>query len=269
MVPPLGTSIYLWMYSEGLKHTDLVDVLTDLAAAGHNVRDKDIRNYWNGWINSDRNRNNAFSLFNVQERTSRFQESKLSDYPMHPYLGLPELDDRWVACNSECIPLYKYSEIRKTRENASCMVGCKVLGENMLATKMIVIDIDGDHDKTGIDIELIRHFSRYISITHTLQKPKPVRMYGDLPFGAEDIANVSASFHLCFATDRVIPTMHFPVAHIDLLGNRTNQLRFWKNKVWNGLEPVMLTDEVWEDLKKYICMQERKINANSVRVGNA
>ena len=66
-----------------------------------------------------------------------------------------------------------------------------------------------------------------------------------------------ASFHLTFAVDRVIPTMHFSKAHMDIVGNKENSLRYLKNKIWNGIEPLPMNEAIWDDIKSYV---ERRNN---------
>ena len=249
-------SLYYWCYTMGLKHVDLTELAGSVALSGKELREKDIQNYWNGWYRSDTGSKPVFSIGKTAVRQREYWDMRWTDYPIHPYLGMPEFEQRWVPCDDTLRPLIRWSEGCMQKVDAECMRGCSVLGENMLATKMIVIDCDGDHDKEMLDLDAIRYLSRFIPQTHSLAKPKTVSEYGPLPFGAEDIAYQPASFHLTFAVDRVVPTMHFPKAHIDIVGNKRNSLRFWKNKVWNGLEPTPMTDEIWESIKQYIRSKE-------------
>ena len=46
--------------------------------------------------------------------------------------------------------------------------------------------------------------------------------------------------------------MHFPEAHIDIVGNRRNSLRYMKDKRWNGLQPIEMTDEIWHELQEFV-----------------
>lgn len=250
-------SLYYWCYIMGLKHVELDELKTEVALAGKELRDKDIQNYWNGWIKADSDsERSVFRLGKTMVRQREYWNWGWNDYPQHPYLGMPEFEQRWVPCDENLRPLILWSKGCMDYYDAKCMRGSKVLGENMLATKMIVIDCDGDHDKNELDLDAIRFLSRYIPMTHTLMKPKAVSEYGPLPFGAEDIAYQPASFHLTFAVDKVVPTMHFPRAHIDIVGNKRNSLRFWKNKTWNGKQPIPMTDEIWEAIKSYIRSKE-------------
>jgi hypothetical protein len=122
------------------------------------------------------------------------------------------------------------------------------MAENMIGQRRIVIDCDGDHTDT-LDMETIAFLWRYSSITHTLCKPRKIKEYP----GYENTGlDIPASFHLTFSVDRVIPTMHFPYAGIDIVGNRRNSLRYFKNKEWNGRQPAELTADIWQDLQAYI-----------------
>lgn len=249
-------SLYYWCYIQGLKKVDISELVCSVTLAGRELRDKDIQNYWNGFYKSDTSSRPVFTIGRTAVKRNEYFEMGWQDYPDHPYLGMPEFEQRWVPCNDTLRPLIKWSEGCYTKVDAECTRGCSVLGENMLATKMIVIDCDGDHDKEFLDTDAIRYLSKFIPFTHALAKPKCVSEYGPLPFGCEDIAYQPASFHLTFSVDKVVPTMHFPRAHIDIVGNKRNSLRFWKNKVWNGIEPAPMTPEIWEAIKQYIRSKE-------------
>lgn len=258
MIEVPADSLYYWCYTQGLKHVSYEELIASVAMAGRELREKDIANYWNGWYKSDINSQSVFKIRCQSQRDKAYWDMTWNEYPQHPYLGMPEFEQRWVPCDSTLRPLIRWSNGCMNKVDAECMRGCSVLGENMLGTKMIVIDCDGDHDKDHLDTDAIRYLSRYIPLTHALAKPKCVKDYNNLPYGCEDIAYQPASFHLTFLVDKVVPTMHFPHAHIDIVGNKRNSLRFWKNKVWNGIEPIPMTPEIWEDIKKYIAWKERK-----------
>ena len=70
--------------------------------------------------------------------------------------------------------------------------------------------------------------------------------------------NAPVSFHLSFMVDRVIPTMHFPKAHIDIIGNQVNSLRYLKTKRWNGMVPMMMTAKIWNEITDYIRMRNER-----------
>ena len=122
----------------------------------------------------------------------------------------------------------------------------------MKGTHTIVIDCDGDHEEPW-DWETIDFLWRYTDMTHSIFKTEWRN-----PSYMGHILRVPPSFHLTFKTDRVIPTMHFPYAHIDIVGNRRNSLRYWKNKKWNHREPIPMTSDLWSELKQYIKYRKEK-----------
>ena len=251
-------SIYFWMYAQGLKHVSLEDIELACKVIGKDIREKDVKNYWNGWYRSDLATGGYRDVFAIHEDKKKpYFEMEWSDYPIHPYLGQPEIDNRWVPCTKEGKPLYKWSQGCMSRIDAECMRGCGSLAENLKGTKMIVIDCDGDHSKDNLDYEAIMYLSKYIGITHAMAKPKKVSDYGSVPIEYAGLADMPASFHLTFAVDRVIPTMHFSKAHVDIVGNKENSLRYLKNKIWNGIEPLPMNEAIWDDIKSYV---ERRNN---------
>lgn len=232
-------SIYLWMYTMGLKHVNIDELEAELVRAGRPVRQKDLSNYWRGWYNSDLYHGEKVSPFSrpIGSPSKNYFEMGLQEYPENPYIGLPEIAERWVPCK-DGKPLIKWSNGCMDKATAIAWPGCNCLAENTRGTQQIIIDCDGDHDPNSIDWETIEFLSKYKGWTHTLEKP------------SDD--GKCKSFHLTFTTDRMIPTMHFPDAHIDIIGNQRNSLRYIKNKQWNGLDPMLMTDMIWDQLKAYI-----------------
>lgn len=261
--PPDG-SIYFWMYTMGLKHVPIDEVKLTCAAYGKDVRPKDIQNYWNGYHNSDlyhgAGNDDVFMLKDKRFTTFKqvdFIEQPWTHYELHPYLGMPEVQNRWVPCSATNKPLIKWSNGCMTMADALAVRNQVYLAENLKGTKCIVIDCDGDHGER-LDMETIMFLSKWRDVTHCLSKPKAVREYeGYEHTGIE----VPASFHLTFMVPRIIPTMHFPYAGIDIVGNRRNSLRYWKNKKWNGIEPVKMTEEIWDELREYVKYRKEKANA--------
>lgn len=253
---PTG-SIYFQCYTWGLKHTPLCEIEAACAAVGKDIRRKDYENYWRGWQNSDLSTGsrNIFGIRNeVATPYNDFVMKDWEDYPRHPYAGLPDIIDKWVPCNAENKPMVKWSEQRMSLIDASCFPGAVYLGENMHGCQTIVLDCDGDHEMP-IDLRTVAFMRELGKGTHILDKPKRIEEYE----GYEDSGiAVPASFHLTFKVDRIVPTMHFPWCHIDVVGNEKNSLRYIKNKIWNGQEPALMTNEVWQQLKEYV--KRRKIN---------
>lgn len=259
-------SIYYWMYVEGLKHTPIVAIEEAVWRAGKEIRKKDYENYWRGWQNSDLRQTGDRDIFKIKEAapSSKFFERKLEDYPIHPYLGYPEIIQKWVPCNADNKPMVKWGDELMTKIDATCKQGCVYLGENMRGSQTIVIDCDGDHETT-LDLVTIAFLNELGKSTHVISKPKKIKEYEGYQFVEEfgEDFDCAASFHLTYKVDRIIPTMHFPEAHIDIIGNEKNSLRYWKNKQWNGIEPAPLTSEIWEQLKRFI--RRRKYGYESVR----
>lgn len=250
-------SIYHWMYKQGLKHVDLTDIEIAVKALGIGIREKDYANYWNGYYNSDLYKSDIFMLkrgnSQLVSSSVKFFDAPYSSYPEHPYLDMPEIENRWVPCNGNNKPMIQWSQGCMTLADAKAKVGQVYLGENLKGCKFIVIDCDGDHDEGRFDWDTIEFLWKFSKVTHCLMKPKMIRDYK----GAPNI-NRPASFHITFAVDRIIPTMHFPYAHIDIVGNEKNSLRYIKNKIWNGLNPIPMTDEIWGQLQQYIKQRKEK-----------
>lgn len=254
-------SIYPSMYIWGLRHVPWVELETALLKSGKEIRQKDRQNYLNGWQNSNIYDNlrppnvpDLFSLPAVDNRYEQYRRKKWSDYPVHPCLDEPDVIAKWVPCNKDNKPMIQWSQGCMTKIDALSYPGQVYLGENMKGCKTIVIDCDGDHDKV-LDLETIKFLLGFRNTTHMLSKPKKISEYE----GYEDSGiEYPASFHLTFAVDKLVPTMHFSWANIDIVGNAKNSLRYYKNKKWNGLDPLPMTDEIWEMIKEYVVYRKKK-----------
>ena len=256
---PTG-SLYFWCYTMGLKHVDFNELVDAVTANGKSLRKKDIDNYWNGWYRSDLYGDEPHSIW---EYTSRAIEPRKGLVPLNEYPAMPDEysgtspECRWIPCNSQNKPMIKWGGGCLTLVDAVSWPNQVYLAENNKGCNRIIIDCDGDHGD-GLDLETILFLSQYIPVTHTLYKTKLVTDYE----GYENTTiDEPASFHLSFTVDRIIPTMHFPFAGIDIIGNKENSLRYIKTKKHNGLQPAVLTDEIWEDICNYIRMRERRHDA--------
>lgn len=254
MVPDPGESIYLWMYRQGLKQKPLDEVIMDLVLNGHDIRAKDVRNYWNGWYRHHLYQGESRSVI-APEQILRPGPLRYSDYPRHPFLGKPEFLNCFVPCSSENKPLIKWSKGTMSLADAKAWPGCEYLAENMKGAQRIVIDIDGDHGNL-LDMDVLGFFDRFRDMTCCHEKPDIVfdwyEQRGEEWCGGLHEAMLPTSYHLTFGVDRVVPTMHFPKAHVDIIGNRTNSLRYFKNKRYNGLPPLMMDDDIWDEIMTYI-----------------
>lgn len=248
-------SLYLWMYRQGLRGVPISEILAACTRECKAVREKDVDNYWNGYHNRKLYAEQGKDLLVFPVRSMSNCDMVYSDYPAHPFVDVPEVQNRWVPCTAEGRPLIKWGKGCMALPDAKAYPGAKTFGENLKGTHLIVVDIDGDHE--GVDLDLINHMMSLTCETHALRKPKDICEYEGHE-GSFD--SRPASFHLTYAVERVIPTMHFPWAHIDIIGNRCNSIRYWKNKLWNGLQPKVMDDTTWDYIMSYV--KRRRDNAH-------
>lgn len=251
MIPPAGSSIYMWMYRQGLRQRPWQDVMADCLLEGHGIRQKDWRNYWNGWYRHD-------LYFSGKANMSEVMGShplRWEDYPVHPYLGQPENLECFVPCSKDNKPMVKWGKGCMTLADARAWPGSVYLAENMKGAQRIVIDVDGDHS-LPVDVELLRFFDKWRELTCCHEKRTIVL---DVDPGPWDLRTccLPTSYHLTFAVDRVVPTMHFARAHVDVVGNRANSLRYFKDKVYNGLPAMQMDGETWDEIMDWIERRER------------
>ena len=245
-------SLYFWMYQQGLQGVSYQDIVDACRCQSREIRPKDEQNYFNGRYKRELYLSTR-DILSAPVKHGTQSPLAYEEYPIHPYLDMPEVEQRWVPCNADGKPLYKWSNGCLSYYDAKCMKYCRSLAENMKGTKAIVIDCDGDHGDE-LDFETIKFLSKYIGRTHCLAKPKLVRDYTNDTHGLDEIP---ASYHLTFTVDRVIPTMHFASSHIDVIGNKGNSLRYLKNKVWNQIDPIPMTPEIWNDIMNYVHRKEQ------------
>lgn len=251
-------SIYFWMYEQGLKHVQRQEIEVACSMAGVSIREKDWQNYWNGFYRSDlygngEGREDIWMIKKYTRQislTSTFFNTEYGHYDKHPYYGIeyPEIENRWVPCNKDNKPMIKWGNGCMSLADAVAYKDQVYLAENLKGTKFIVIDCDGNHGDTP-DWNTMLFLNRWRDDTHCIVKPNCTSL--DMPM----------SFHLTFKVDKIIPTMHFPYAHIDIVGNRRNSLRYWKNKQWNHIEPIDMTSERWHELQVYLKYRKEKADA--------
>lgn len=248
-------SIYFWMYEQGLKHVQRQQIEIACGKAGVRIREKDWQNFWNGYYRSDLYGNGVGNedVFMLTRSYCKmepdFFATRYNEYPIHPYNAIqyPEIQNRWVPCNKNNKPMIKWGQGCMSLADAVAYKDQIYLAENLKGTQFIVIDCDGNHGDE-IDVETMAFLNRWRCCTHCITKPNC--NFNSMPM----------SFHLTFTVDRVIPTMHFPYAHIDVIGNRRNSLRYWKNKEWNHLEPKPMTEAQWNELIEYIKYRKEKVD---------
>lgn len=265
MTPGHGQSIYMWMYRQGLRQRPLEHVVMDCMLAGNDIRPKDLRNYWNGWYRHDlyfgSNYEDRMQSLDVRCSPGSNGPMAYMDYPPHPYIGRPEVANCYVPCNADNRPMIKWGGGCMSMQDAKSWPGSVYIGENLRGTRRIVVDVDGDHGDQ-LDLDALRFFARYMERTMCHVKPKIVFDWFEETEGCYSgdlhTAELPVSYHLTFTVDKVIPTMHFPKAHVDIVGNRNNSLRYFKNKKWNGLPPIEMTEEIWDEISEYIEDKERR-----------
>lgn len=263
MIEVPSDSIYFWMYTQGLKQVDIQEIQDACFKAGKEIRPKDFENYWNGFHNSSLYHSSRADDFVLTRKPDKEISSSKDffnrDYLLyedHPWCDMPEIQNRWVPCSKDNKPMIKWSQGCMTLSDAVAYKDQVYLAENLKGTQMIVIDCDGNHDVPW-DYETMAFLWHYSHMTHCITKG-PQNKPGMLGHFKDDIP---PSFHLTFQVTKIIPTMHFPYAHIDIVGNRMNSLRYWKNKKWNGIKPALMTEDIWKELQKYIKYRKEKANA--------
>lgn len=251
VVVPQG-SIYLWMYEQGLRGVDINDIVQACALAGKSIREKDFQNYFNGFGKHQTIEHR--SIFDIKPQKSKaFYELKYSEYPYHPFQDIPDTQEIYVPCDSNNKPMIKWGEGCMSKQEAESLDDQVYLAENMLGQHRIIIDCDGDHDEGKLDLDTIEFLWQFSRVTEVYKKPKYCIDYGCT---ITEFMDTPASFHLTFMVDRIIPTMHFPFAHIDIIGNKKNSLRYFKNKKCNNLPLVIMNDDIWDCLVSYIKWRE-------------
>lgn len=254
----------MWMFRQGLRHRPLEKVLAECELGGHQVRRKDLQNYMNGWYRHELYFGDDCMVdrsANMIDRTGRSTAMRYGSYPEHPYLDMPEIEQRWVPCSRENKPMIKWSNGCMSLSSAKAFNGCRYLAENLRGTRLMVIDVDGDHGDE-LDLDALRFFDKWRGVTCCHEKPSIVFDWyaenADGWCGDLHTACLPTSYHLTFEVDRVIPTMHFPAAHVDIVGNMRNSLRYFKNKTYNGLPPMRMDESTWDEIMDHIDRRERR-----------
>ena len=173
-----------------------------------------------------------------REAAIPFESMRLQDFPRFPVSWVPT-KRRFFPCNQDNRPMQKWGWSKDfkpnlmTRKEAEALSPCRWVGQNMLYQRFIVLDVDG-RGHGADDLDVISFGS----------------LFKDETFSTEDPAK-PGSFHLYFATDRLIPVRHFGWAKLDLMGNAVNAAVYFKNKVGNGVPMLPLTEEIWRMIIQY------------------
>lgn len=234
-------SPYYGMFNCGYYGVPLDDCIAKCQRNGIAVRRKDLQSYNDGVFKRGMGKvvqnGKMVNIANI-EPSVPFEKMKLEDFPMFP-VGWVGTERRFFPCTQDNKPMQKWGWSKEfcpelyTRADAKALSPCGWVGQNMLYQKFIVMDIDGrGHGED--DLEVIEFGSRFRDETFTVEDPaKP------------------GSFHLYFATDRLIPVRHFPWAKLDLMGNAVNAAVYFKNKVGNGVPMKMLDEQTWRAMMDY------------------
>ena len=226
-------SPYHGMYHCGYYGVPIEEAIAKCQRNGIALRKKDFESYNDGVFKRGIGKiicNGQMMNIADIKPTTPFENMKLSDVPKMP-VGWVGTERRFFPCTQDNRPMQKwgwsqdFSPELYVRADAKALSPCGWVGHNLLYQKFIVLDIDGRGH--GEDDQFREH-------TFTVEDPmKP------------------GSFHLYFATDRLIPIRHFPWAKLDLMGNAANAAVYFKNKVSNGVPMMTLNDDVWNAVIEY------------------
>lgn len=246
-----GESPYFAMYTAGIKGIPFEDVSSYLQRINVGIRNKDIEQWRNGYFKHQVKRGNSSlnpypnDTNHIMYKMRTIEDIKFYEFPLYPdeWTGT---EQRFFPCSKDNRPLVRwgwkenFSPELYDRASAKALSPCGWIGQNMLYQKFIVIDIDGVGHGV-VDEKTIEFGNRFKNYTMCYEDP-----------------NKQGSFHLYFHTNRIIPVKHFPHAKIDLMGNAVNAAVYFKNKISNGVDPALLTEDIWKELIAY--QKERKTN---------
>lgn len=234
-------SPYYGMYHCGYYGVPIEDCIAKCQRNGIAIRKKDLDSYNDGVFKRGMGQVvRDGQLVNVQDIQPGmpFEQMKLEDFPKFP-IGWVGTERRFFPCTPDNRPMQKWGWSKDftpelyIRADAKALSPCGWVGQNMLYQKFIVFDIDG-RGHGADDLEVIAFGNQFRDQTFTVEDPKK-----------------PGSFHLYFATDRLIPVRHFPWAKLDLMGNAVNAAVYFKNKVGNGVPMMVLDENIWDAMIKY------------------
>lgn len=240
-------SPYHSMFRCGYYGVPLEDCIAKCQRNGIAIRRKDLQNYNNGafkrGIGSIVGSNGLLTNIANVEPGTPFENTKLSDYPLLP-VGWKGTEHRFFPCTQDNKPMQQwgwkknpdgsvFSPELYTRSDARALSPCGWVGQNLLYQRFVVMDIDG-RGHGADDLEVIAFGNMFRDKTFTVEDPRK-----------------PGSFHLYFATDRLLPDKHFPWAKLDFKGNARNSAVYFKNKVGNGVPMLTLTEEIWQAMIRY------------------
>lgn len=267
---PTGQSPYFGMFKAGRVGYSIEEVTAHCTRLGIPLRAKDIQSWQDGAFKhqvsqtmfEDRlseARSKPGAYLNPTNKVGKvqyeglpslrlayqpdFDTTKLDDLPRLPK-GWRGCERRFFPCTSDNKPMMPWGWKPGFTPNLMLRADAEVLspvgwiGHNLLYQNFIVMDIDGVGHGTA-DERVISFGNQFRDMTMTLEDPRK-----------------RGSFHLYFMTDRLVPVKHFGWAKLDLMGNAVNAAVYFKNKVSNGIPPMMLNDSIWDAMQRY--QQSRK-----------
>lgn len=248
-------SIYSAMFSAGVMGVKLEDCLARLEQIGcPPPREKDIQQWKNGhWHWQIKNQQCILNpILKPPRNHIQVSSARLTDFDTWPD-GWSGTDRRWFPCKEDGMPAQKwgyaddYTPDLYAKAEALALAPTGLVGQNMYAQPFIVIDIDGQghghHDQ-----ETINFGNLFQGMTEIWTSP-------DKP----------GSFHIYLSTPYQIPIAHFGWAKIDLMGNQKNAAVYMKNKVSNGIQRAMLTEDMWKALQDYSNMRKARRDEEIIR----
>lgn len=234
-------SPYFDMFRCGVYGVPIDDCLSKCGRNQIAIRQKDIKNWESGYYRREIQYTDPGGVTNLAPTTYTgvpIDEARLTDFPLLPQ-GWNGTKYRFFPCSEDNKPLIKwgysadYTPTLYLQEEARSLSPVHWVGQNMLYQPFVVIDIDGvGHGE--VDKETISFGRMFSEETFTMEDP-----------------NKKGSFHLYFATNRLLPVRHFGWAKIDFMGNAVNAAVYLKNKVSNNKPLMQMTEEIWNLIQTY------------------
>lgn len=262
ILPP-GQSPYFGMFRAGRLGYSIEEVTSHCTMLGIPLRAKDIQSWQDGAFKnqvsdaifrqrlaeSRQRPGSRLNPVNAVSMPASLPSLRIASQPSFETVrleDLPRLPDGWRGCERRFFPCtadnkpmmqwgwkHDFEPNLMLRRDAEAISPVRWVGQNMLYQCFVVMDIDGVGHGV-VDEKVIAFGSQFRELTMTLEDPaKP------------------GSFHLYFATDRLVPVKHFPHAKLDLMGNAVNAAVYFKNKVSNGIPAMELTPGIWDAMQRY------------------
>lgn len=235
-------SPYFAMFRCGVNNVPFEEVMEHCARLGIPIRQKDTASYDDG--NWKYRMSKRTSVLNPVLHDPKTIVRTVLNSDLHQLAAWPDgwtgTDVRWFPCTENNRPMQKWGYTDSfvptlyRYDIARSLAPCGYVGQNLYAQAFVVLDIDGEGHGAK-DEQVIEFGERYANLTECWRNPqKP------------------GSFHLYFATDRIVPIQHYPFAKLDFIGNQTNAAVYVKNKQGNGMPRLELTQKIWRSIGDYV-----------------